>query len=179
MKISLKAPMMPRWILTDDELIKKKKRVKLTSIKHVKHTGTNDPSCYGVIQAIYGPGNLDFVTVSYPYEHSDIGIAAAKYIFAVVEKNQSKAEDAKRFLMSKQTQEVLGTKAEESAKASKGAVAILIGLVALIAIFICSQFVSCRKDYEYDGGKKCIFCEKRTATQGNYCDPCYDAVHPD
>ena len=59
------------------------------------------------------------------------------------------------------------------------------GFVNLISLVMCvimllASGMSFSSGFSSGGsGKKCVFCEKRTATHGNYCSQCYDATHPD
>ena len=55
----------------------------------------------------------------------------------------------------------------------------LISLVMCVIMLLASG-MSFSSGFSSGGsGKKCVFCEKRTATHGNYCSDCYDATHPD
>ena len=57
-----------------------------------------------------------------------------------------------------------------------------VNLISLIlcVIMLVSTGMSFSGGFSSGGsGKKCVFCEKRTATHGTYCSQCYDATHPD
>ncbi len=59
------------------------------------------------------------------------------------------------------------------------------GFVNLISLVLCvimllASGMSFSSGFSSGGsGRKCVFCEKRTATHGTYCSQCYDATHPD
>lgn len=87
MNMKFKASMMKEWTLLDDRIIVGKKEVLLSSIIRVKHDPLKNGKASfsqsnGVIQAFYGPGNFDFVTLAYPAKQNAEGMQAAAYIEA-------------------------------------------------------------------------------------------------